>query len=142
MAFDSEAIDGTRGMTLLGPDGDLEIAWDSESEEKVRALIEKKMSEGVTFFVMQPIVGDVLHMRRKVTRASQLAKVSKVTIKDPDIDAMFSAGEIGLFRANGAEVNTGEAVRVRDAKGKLDHRAASKVAVKQRTVGVRALQGG
>ncbi len=141
MAFDAETETDTRGLILLGPDGDLEITWEPQNDEKVRALIEKKMTEGVTFFVLKPVLGDVLHMRRKLKKVSEL-KSHNVKIKDADIDAMFSAGDVGLFRTGDKIDNKPEAIRVRDDKGKLDHKAASKVAVKQRTVGVPALQGG
>jgi len=142
MAFDTEADDGVRGMTLANSMGDLEMTWEPKNDEKVRALIEKKMREGVTFFVMKPIVGDVLHMRRKLKKVGDL-KGLNVTVKDPDIEALLSSGDASLFR-NGADAmeNKPEVIRVRDSAGKLDHAAASKKAVKQRTVGVAALQGG
>lgn len=142
MAFDTEADDGVRGMTLANSMGDLEMTWEPKNDEKVRALIEKKMREGVTFFVMKPVIGDVLHMRRKLKKVGDL-KGLNVTVKDPDIEALLSSGDASLFR-NGADAmeNKPEVIRKRDASGKLDHAAASRVAVKQRTVGVAALQGG
>jgi len=138
---DDAVTEYTRGMTLLNEMGDLEITWEPKNDEKMRALIEKKMREGVRFFILKPVVGDVLHMRRKLTNLSEL-KANNVKIKDADIEAMFTAGEVVLFRTSGSTVETAGVASVKDRAGGQDHKASSKVAVRQRTVGVPALQGG
>lgn len=142
MAFDSEADDGVRGMTILNEMGDLELSWEPKNDEKVRAIIEKKMREGVRFFILKPVVGDVLHMRRKLTKVTDL-KGHNVKVNDADVEALFANGTAEFFRDPDAKFDDQmQVASVRDADGKLDHAAASKVAVKHRTVGVRALAGG
>lgn len=142
MAFDTEADETFRGMTLLNEQGDVEISWEPKNDEKVRQIIEKKMREGVRFFTLRPVIGDVLHMRRKMTKITDL-KAHSVKVNDADIEALFSEGSVEFFRSSpqdqGPEIAV---VSVRDSHGKLDHEAGSRVAVKQRTVGIRALAGG
>jgi hypothetical protein len=153
MAFDS--VEEERGLTLLDGMGDVELTWDSKDDERVRALIEKKMREGVTFFVIKPLIGDAIHTKRRLKDVRDLKSNSvkikdkdvidlAVKVKDPDIAEIVSAGHARLFRANEPIDPKAEmvAVRVRDREGNLDHAAASKRAVRQRTVGVKALQGG
>lgn len=138
MPFDAEMSE-ERGLILLNGMGDVEITWEPQNDEKMRAVIQKKMEEGVTFFVLKPIVGDVLHMRRKLKKMSDL-KAHNVKIKDADIETLFTAGEIAMMRSE--RVDNGAAIRVRDDKGNLDHAAASRVASRTRSVGVPALRGG
>lgn len=148
-------MDDERGMILASGMGDVELTWDSQNDEPMRALIEKKMREGVTFFVMKPLLGDHVSVRRRLKDVKDLKTNSvkvkdadvidlAVKVKDADIEAAVTAGHARLWRSN-VQIDTKapmEAVRVRDAAGKLDHVAASKKAVKKRTVGVPALQGG
>ncbi len=142
MAFDTEADEGVRGMFLLNDMGDLELTWEPQNDEKVRAMIEKKMKEGVRFFILKPIIGDVLHARRKLGKITDL-KTNNVKIKDADIEMLFLTGEAELFRTKGGgTLETSGVASVRDADGKQDHYASSKKAVRHRTVGVPALQGG
>lgn len=153
MAFDAETEE--RGLTLLNDMGDVELTWDSQNDEKVRALIEKKMREGVTFFVIKPLIGDAVHVKRRLKDVRDLKSNSvkmkdrdvidlAVKVKDPDIAEIVTSGHARLFRANETIDPKAEmtAVRVRDNSGNLDHEAASRRAVRQRTVGVRAMQGG
>lgn len=141
MAYDSEVDIAERGMILLNGSGDVEFTWDAKNDEKVRAIIEQKMKEGVNFFILKPLIGDVLHRRVKLKKMSEL-KTHNIKIKDGDIEAMFVAGEVGLVRSGGDVDMQGGKISVKDKDGKPDHAAASRVAVRNRTVGVPALQGG
>ena len=53
MAFGEVCGDDTRGMILHGEMGDLEMAWEPENDEKIRAFIKKKMDAGVSFFIAE-----------------------------------------------------------------------------------------
>lgn len=132
-----------RSMTLLNEMGDIEITWESENDEKVRAIIEKKMREGVRFFILKPVLGDLLHMRRKLTKITDL-KANNVKIKDADIETLFSVGDVNLFRSSvpSGSLETSGVASVKGKDGNPDYYESSKKAVANRTVGVKALQGG
>lgn len=44
----------TRMLTMLNESGDTTISWEPENDEKMLAIIEKKMAAGVTFYVITP----------------------------------------------------------------------------------------
>jgi hypothetical protein len=141
MPFDSEANANVRGMTILCEMGDLEISWEPHNDEKVRLIIEKKMREGVRFFILKPVIGDVLHMRKKLNKISDL-KAHNIKIKDEDIQSLFSSGDAAFFRNPQGQEDQIAIASVKGPDGKLDHVASSQLAVKNRTVGVRPLGGG
>jgi len=118
-----------RGLILLNESGDLEITWEPENDAKMRAIIEKKMKEGVRFFIMKPLIGNFMPVRSKMTNLSQL-KDAHITIRDADIETMFKAGDVSLFRNSGANVETTGVAKTADQ------------VINNRTVGVKALQGG
>lgn len=117
-----------RGLTLACSMGDLEISWDPSNDHKVRDMIQAKMDQGYRFFVMKPLLGDLLAIRRRVFSATDL-KSNSVKIRDNDIAAMFSAGEVSLFRTNEQE-STGVALKTADE------------VVRNRTIGVPQFRGG
>lgn len=119
-----------RSMTLLNEMGDVEIAWDEDKDDEMRAIIEKKMAEGVRFFILKPVLGSFLHTKKQVKKVSDIPS-NHVKIMDSDIEAMFSAGKIALFRnESGGTIETAGVAK-----------DAATVA-KSRTVGVKAMQGG
>ena len=118
-----------RSLILLNESGDLEITWGPQNDEKMRAVIEKKMAEGVRFFIMKPLIGNFIPVRSKMTNMNQL-KDARVTIRDADIEDMFKAGDVSLYRNSGANVETTGVAKTADQ------------VIQNRTVGVRALQGG
>jgi len=118
-----------RGLILLNASGDLEITWEPENDEKMRGIIQKKMQEGVRFFIMKPLIGNFLPVRSKITNISQL-KDAKVTVRDADIESMFKAGDVSMYRNNGASVETIGVAKTVDQ------------VISNRTIGVPALQGG
>ncbi len=118
-----------RGLILLNASGDLEITWEPENDAKMRVIIEKKMREGVRFFIMKPLIGNFLPVRSKITNLSQL-KDAKVTVRDSDIEDMFKSGDVSMYRNSGANIETTGIAKTVDQ------------VINNRTVGVAALQGG
>jgi hypothetical protein len=119
-----------RSMTLLNEMGDIEITWDSEHDDSMREVIAKKMKEGVTFFILKPLIGSYVYRKTQLKTVSDL-KEHRVKIADADLASMFSAGKIAMFRSPSGEI---------DATGGRAKTATD--VVKNRTVGVKALQGG
>lgn len=117
----------TRTLTLLNSSGDLSIAWDESHDDAVAKVIEKKMKEGVRFFITAPFTD-------KEIRVKKLADVKgrEVHIKDSDIEKLFADGAVGTFKR---------------VKGKTDKETVKvstdpKEVARSSSVGVRAMRGG
>ena len=125
-----EATDDTRSMILLNDSGDVEVTWDSTNDDVMRDLIDKKMKEGVRFFILKPLPGGFLYRKTAMKTMDDL-KENKVKVGDKDVEKLFEAGKVQVIR------NTSGATLETQGVAKTAAEAASK-----RTVGIKPLQGG
>lgn len=72
-------------VTLLNKTGDVTIAWDSSSKEKVIAFIQKKMSEGVKFFIV-----------KEIASIAGISISRKKNLKEKNLDSLSESGEVVL----------------------------------------------
>jgi len=121
---------GTRHIVLMNEMGDIEIAWDKEHDEAMRAVIEKKMQEGVRFFIIKPILHSSFHRRTRLTNLKEL-KEQKVKIEDDSLEQLFAAGKIELTRVASDAYDSGPVAST-----------AQEVIAARSAVGVRPLKGG
>lgn len=120
-----------RSLTLLNGTGHIEVSWEPENDEAMRLVIEKKMKEGVRFFIMKkPVFG--IPRRAKLKSVNEL-ETRTINFDDPDLEQMFAAGKITVARAQGND-SSDEAPTVA--------KTAQEVVTAPRAVGVKALQGG
>lgn len=80
---------------ILSPDhevGDVTIGWTQEQDAAMADLIQRKMDQGVRFFIVQPF-GDE---RSQIQRIQDI-RGREVVIGDEDIQRMFSEGRVGFF---------------------------------------------
>lgn len=122
--------DDSRSCVLLTEMGDVEISWDSQHDDEMREIIAKKMAEGVRFFVIKPVIGNFFHRRTALKSIHDLDR-NRIQIKDEDIEKMFVAGKIAMFRGNGS--------------GQIDTTGVAETAddaVKTHTVAVKPFVGG
>lgn len=116
-------------LILLNEMGDVEISWDSAQDDTMRQIIQKKMDEGIKFFVMKPMLGGMFQRRSKITSVAELDK-TRIQVKDEDIERLFSEGKVDFHRRSGGEIE-------------ISHRATTAAeAAAGDTVGVRQFQGG
>lgn len=117
-------------MRLMCPGGDVTLAWDEDSEERMIATIQKKMDEGMSFFVVQPRLGGIIPAKRtKVTKRTDLSKFNAVVVSDADF----------------ADLITSNAVTASSSSGPIEttHRAeTAKEVARSNTVATRPLKGG
>lgn len=115
-------------LTMLNERGDTTIYWSPDKDDEMEAIIQKKMDEGCTFFIIDPRFGH----RQKLTDASDAAKHRMLAI--PDEDLRKFVGDSG-----------GKAVALPtpDAKAKTIKRATTaKEVAKAESVGVKPKRGG
>jgi len=122
---------GVRATTILNQEGDQTIVWTEDRDDEMEAIIQKKMDEGMVFFVVEPRFFGLLPSKKtELTDAAEAKKHRALAIRDEDF-ARFC----GL---DGADV-----VKTPDAKVKTVRKAkTAKEAAANQTVGVQPRKGG
>ncbi len=121
-----------RALTMLCRQGDVTIYWDEAYDEKIIPIIEKKMKEGVSFFIIEPRPEGVGPPRKYLLENIEDARNQRaLQIRDADFaDFVRSADTSAVGATPSSEVKS-----VRRAK------TAKEVASNQ-TVGVEMPRGG
>jgi hypothetical protein len=120
----------TRTFSFLSGDGDNVYGWDPADSEWVIPMIQKKLDEGYTFW----IVKGLRQRQTKLRTAADARDLRSVIIKDPDARQLFEQGRIGIVA---------RPVEGRDDEYRLERRAASAEEVAANdTVAHRAHRGG
>lgn len=115
-----------RATTILNSMGDTTIAWTDDRDEDMRALIQKKMDQGVQFFMIEPRMGG----RSPLKRVSDAHKYRMLAIPDADFSAFVGEGKA-------------EAIPTPAAKSKTKGRAkTAKEAAKGESVAIAPRRGG
>ena len=107
------------------------IVWDEGQDEEMREIIDRKMKQGVTFFIVEPRFHGLLPAKKTpLETAEQALKHRSLSIPDKDLGKFVSDG-------SGQAVATPPAP-VRGARRSKD---AAEVAQSE-SVGVRQMKGG
>jgi hypothetical protein len=114
-----------RALTMLNENGDVTIAWTSDRDDEVEAIIEKRMKEGCAFFIIEE-----RGLRQPLRDASDARKHRILAIPDEDFARFVGDGHGDAIQTPSEPVKT-----VRKAK------TAKEVASSQ-SVGVKPLRGG
>ena len=122
----------TRSTSIMSCDfGDVTIVWDESEDDKMEAIIRKKMDEGVTFFIVEPrMFGLLLPKKTALKKAREARKHRALALKDPDFATFIEGGSGDVVKSPGGTVNT---VKVA---------TSAKEAAKSQTVGVKPMKGG
>lgn len=89
-----------RSLVLLNEMGDVEISWDSDQDEAMRAVIEKKMAEGVKFF--QVTTKGIFARRKRLKNLDDLQRC-RIQVADGDIEKLFMQGKVEFHRRETGE---------------------------------------
>jgi hypothetical protein len=118
-------------MTLLNAAGDQTLVWDEASDEMMIPIIEKKMAEGVVFFIVEPRFFGLLPPKRTELRdAEEARKHRALALRDEDFARLVAAGNVGTA-----------ATPAKPTRGARISRSAKEVAGAQ-SVAVRHPRGG
>jgi hypothetical protein len=122
------------GTTIMNGRGDLTIAWDQEDDEAILNMIESKMKEGFTFFIIEPRLGGMASPSKteiadpKNTLPNRIVSM-KLADGDRAVAGLIEAGAVkpvpqpekpvrGARKAKTArEVAKGESIAVKPARG-------------------------
>lgn len=130
--------------TFPNKTGDVTIGWDDLDEDVVLAIIEKKMKEGYTFFVLKKPLFPFFKPKKVAMQSIDEARTAgKVVVPDamvqkivadlgdPDLNAAYSNGKVQVVS------------RTRPAHAESKGRAATAAeVVKTQTIAIQPLVGG
>lgn len=77
-----------RSMTLLNETGDVTIAWSAAEDAKMLEMIERKMAEGYTFFIIKRRF-KVFSQHKEIVSVADLKGRREVVLKDADAERLF-----------------------------------------------------
>ena len=117
-------------MILLNECGDVTITWSEEHEEHMRELIEKKLKQGYSFFLIEPLVFGLIKQEVKVTNIDQIKRGTKLVLRDDDAIKLFEAGYINIEKHEKRKLS---------AKQRLDK---VEEILKENTVAIRPIASG
>lgn len=121
----------TRALTMMNDHGDTTLVWTEEQDNEIIPIIEKKMKEGIAFFIIEPRMFGLLPPKKtELKKAKDALKHRALAIGDGDFSAMIEAGNVSAVKTPSEQVQT-----VRRAKDAKD-------VAKNQSVGVRQLKGG
>lgn len=91
-----------RSLTLLDKSGDTTLIWDETSDDAVLPVIEKKLSEGVTFFMLEPVAGGLAPPKRTaLTDIAQVREKRALAMADKDFAALVGLGDVTVVKTEG-----------------------------------------
>lgn len=125
------AMTERRSLTLLNECGDTTISWTEDRDDEMEAIIQKKMDEGITFFVVKRGRGQNLTERGpKLGNATEARKQRALVIPDEDLTKFVGSGAASVTRPPESPIES--ACISRDAKE----------VAKGQSVGVKQRRGG
>lgn len=115
-------------LTMLNESGDTTIYWSPDRDDEMEAIIQKKMDQGCTFFIIDQRFGH----RQKLTDATEAAKHRMLAIPDEDLRKFVgeSGGDVVTLPTPKTPAKT-----VRKAKTAKEVATAESVGVKPRRGG-------
>lgn len=117
----------SRTLTMLNESGDTTIAWTEDLDDEIEKIIEKKMSEGCTFFIIEREHGT----RMKLEEPTDARKHRALAIPDEDLRKFVDGGATATVHPTPKEKITNSRIS-RDAK---EVAKSNSVGVKQRKSG-------
>ena len=121
-----------RTMTLMNQTGDITIGWGEDNDTAMRAMVEQKLAEGYTFFLVQG------EQQVKLRTITDLGEARQVVMADRDAETLFAAGKVGLVERVGGMINAA-ADRVIDT---IRRAKTVEEIVRGDTVAMRPMRGG
>lgn len=133
-------------ITFLNMTGDVTISWDETNREVMLKLVEEKMEQGYSFFILKPRLFGILGTKRvPADSIQQVRQAGQVVVDDATAGQMLRSAKLDDPQVEAA-VSKGHANLVRGgAKGNVTYLRRAKSAaevVSHQTVAVRPIVGG
>ena len=92
-------MENERSIIFLNSMGDVEVSWDKENDEVMREVIQRKMDQGITFFVVEPVFFNLFTRKKKLKNLDELGS-TRIRVDDGDLEDLFATGKITVHRTN------------------------------------------
>ena len=101
-----------RRLTVLNEAGDTTISWTEDRDDEMEAIIQKKMDQGVTFFIVERGRGKTLMQRGpRLENSTDARKARALVIPDEDLAKFVASGAGTVERASDAPIKTSRVSR-------------------------------
>lgn len=77
---------------MLDRSGDITFAWTEENDAAVAEIIQKKMDQGIRFFIVKPFGGE----EQQITKLADITG-REVKVHDEDFAKLLTDGKAGIF---------------------------------------------
>lgn len=95
-----------RSTVLLNENGDTTIAWDESNDEKMIELIQKKMNEGMTFFIIKQKFFNLIPVKVRLKNTDDVLENRQVIVKDEDFNEVITNGTAVPYKRNATDIET------------------------------------
>ena len=86
-----------RALTMLNESGDITLVWEEHNDAAMEALIQKRMNDGCTFFIVEARFGGlVAPSKRKLEEATNAKKYRALSVPDEDAAKFVEEGKAEL----------------------------------------------
>lgn len=132
-----------RALTMLNTQGDVTITWDEDDDDRMEALIAKKMAEGVTFFIIEPRLGGGAPKKTRLASAADAHEHRALQVKDADLATFVGGAPADGDKPAIAPAATADVIKTPDKPVTTRRRAkTAKEAASSESVGVQPMRGG
>lgn len=91
-----------RSIIFLNSMGDVEVSWDKENDDVMREVIQRKMDQGITFFIVEPVFFNLFTRKKKLKSLDELGS-TRIRVDDGDLEDLFATGKIHVHRTSSSE---------------------------------------
>ncbi|RLA78048.1 MAG: hypothetical protein DRG78_16040 [Epsilonproteobacteria bacterium] len=92
-------------LILLNGTGDITIGWTEDQSENMRDLIQQKLDEGCSFFVLEPKFAGLFKKKVKVRNICQIKK-NEIIVGDASLAELFRNGLVSAGRTPAMKMET------------------------------------
>lgn len=95
-----------RSVTFLNETGDVTLGWTYHNDEVMLKIIQKKMNEGMTFFIIDKKFFNLIKTKTKLTKPYDAFKNRSIIMDDDDFKEHFDNGTLRLYKKTSTEIVT------------------------------------
>lgn len=111
---------------MLDKSGDITFAWTEENDEAVAETIQKKMDQGVRFFIVQPFAGTEI----EITKIEDIVG-RELRVHDEDFGKLLTDGRAGILARAGTAIKDGAMSLVRRVTDATEAARSDTMAMRQ-----------
>jgi hypothetical protein len=98
--FDADQYEtiSDNGMILFNATGDVAITWKDDQDVEVLSMIEDKMKEGYTFFILEEKFFKTMKRKKIIRDANEIGKDRTVYLDDSRAEDLVKTGKVQVVK--------------------------------------------